>query len=170
MSVTDKLTALATALRNQYGSDDKLTLDDMAKGVNGLSAHNYINAGRTFEAQKHNTNLVLSEMTTDMWDTLSGKSVTLSFDVSWSGYLPLENVANDRVGMEWGIDYQSTPTLWLHAWFTPSQPNGKAHISKSWKLPQDKVTGMHEGSFFNQLIDGCKVKVDNIKVVVNPME
>lgn len=169
MSLNDKLTAIATALRSQYGSTDKLSLDDMTKGIDGLNVHNYLNEGRTFDSKtSKDQTLALPEVTTDVWNKLTGKTVTFSFDLTWSGYHSIEG-KETRIGIEFGLKYQNIDEQWVGSWYYPKETDGSTHVSFTTLLPEGTITDYEEGNFFNQLNSDCVVKATNMKIVVNPM-
>lgn len=112
------------AIRNQYGTEDKYTLDQVAKGIYGLQAQNLFAAGQNYDTSvdKHNDKNVII-MFKD-WNTLTGKDVTLSYDLEWSGYKPTTEFRN-RIGFEFGLYANDGTSTWLNSWCYPSTTSGK---------------------------------------------
>ena len=170
MNVSEKLTTLASALRTQYGSDDKYTIDDMVKGIGGLKVQNLVDPGQSYDTSvdKQSWKLVTG-LDTDGWNKLIGKTITISFDLKWSNYKPYTN-SNNRIGMEWALKYESHEETWENDWYYPQASDGKEHVVNTATIPNDKIVSVDGGSFYNQVNPECTVKATNFKIVVNPMD
>ena len=166
MTVSDNLTAIAAALRAQYGSEEKYNLDDMAKGINGLQIKNLLDPGQTFDTNVNKDNYIgINGLNQDVWNHLNGKTVTASFDIEWSGYKADPKIQN-RAGMEWA--FNTANSRFTHGcWLYPTTAAGKKHVSKTFTVPNDKITKVDEGKFYYQMLGTAKAT--NIKIVVNPM-
>ena len=169
MSLSDTYTALGNAIRRQYGTTDKYSLVDMPKMIDSLHVNNLLNEGQFYDTTKGDSGdkglkgLYLSD-----WQKLSGKRLTISFDITWSGYKPVQD-SNNRTGIEYGIKFKNSPTLWFSVWVFPKSLSGNEHVCASYTLPNDEVTDVVEGFYFNQINNDAVVKAINFKVVVNPM-
>lgn len=148
MNVSEKLTTLASALRTQYGSDDKYTLDDMVKGIGGLKVQNLVDLGQSYDtsADKQDWKKVTG-LDIDGWNKLIGKTITMSFNLEWSNYKPVTNSFN-RIGMEWGLKHESHTETWAGAWCYPQTLDGKEHVASTITIPNDKIVGIDTGDFF----------------------
>ena len=170
MNVSEKLTTLASALRTQYGSDDKYTLDDMVKGIGGLKVQNLVDPGQSYDTSvdKQSWKLVTG-LDIDGWNKLIGKTITMSFDLEWSNYKPVANSSN-RIGMEWGLKHEIHAEAWAGAWYYPQTPDGKEHVANTITIPNDKIVGIDSEDFFNQVNPECAFKATNFKIVVDSTE
>lgn len=169
MNVSEKLTTLASALRTQYGTDDKYTLDDMVKGIGGLKVQNLVDPGQSYDTSvdKQDWKLVTG-LDIDGWNKLSGKTITVSFDLEWANYKPVAG-GNNRIGMEWGLKYDSQKELWANCWYLPQASDGKDHATNTFTIPDDIAVVVEGGSFYNQVNPECTFMATNFKIVVNPM-
>ncbi len=170
MNVSEKLTTLASALRAQYGSDDKYTLDDMVKGISGLEVQNLLDSGQSYDTSvdKQLPFKAVTGPDVDSWNKLNGKTITVSFDLEWANYKPVASSQN-RVGMEWELKLESQEETWVNCWYAPQASDGKKHVASTQTISNDKIVGFRQGYFYNQLNPECTVKATNFKIVVNPM-
>ena len=170
MNVSEKLTTLASALRTQYGTDDKYTIDDMVKGISGLKVQNLVDPGQSYDTSvdKQSWKLV-NGLDIDGWNKLIGKAITISFDLEWSNYKPDTKVKN-RIGMEWELKHESHEETWANAWYCPQTSDGKEHVVNTITILNDKIVGIGSKGFFNQVNPECTFKATNFKIVVNPMD
>lgn len=169
MSLTDKYTDIATALRKQYGTNDKYHLADMPTLIDNLSIHNLLDGGQFYDSSIDTVNeKKLNGLNLSDWEKLTGMTVILSFDVIWSGY-DLSKESSHRTGFEYGIRFKNSSELWAGAWLYPNTESGKEHISCSVTLANDEITDIEEGSYYNQLNGEAVVKATNIKIVVDPL-
>lgn len=169
MTVSDKLTAIATALRSQYGSDSKYSLDDMAKGIGGLEAHNFVDEGQFQDSSVDSYMKPVSGLTVESWNkNLAGKTITISCDVEYSGYVRSDNTKN-RIGFE--ICTQTKDGGWHYngVWLYPTASDGKQHISSTWSTPNQEITQISSADFYDQINSTAKVKLTNLRVVLNPV-
>lgn len=168
MSLNDTMTNIANAIRNQYGTTDKYHLADMPTLIDNLEVKNLLEAGQTFDSTVDTSNSkVINGITLDVCNSLIGKSVTISFDVEWEGWKT--NTCQNRVGMEWGFYAEDQTATWANAWVYPNAESGKQHVAATTYIQNKTITGISEGSFFNQINPDAKVKATNLKVVLNPM-
>lgn len=170
MTFVDTFTPMADHLRSEYGITDKLTTSQLKFGINGLHVHNYVTDGLTFDSTSVKTGewKAIQGITIDSWNALSGKTVAISMDVTWSNYKAVNNQSN-RLGFEYGVHYSKSATKWVGLWLNPPTESGTKHCVSIMKLPNDTATSWEEGFFYNQVNSDCKFKVTNIKIVENPM-
>lgn len=171
MALIDTYSQIGDAIRHQYGTNDKYSLEDMSKMIGGLEIHNYLDEGQTFNSDDYDSNnqsKTLTGISMDTWNTLIGKTITVSYDLEYSGYQYDKNVTN-RVTAEWGLYTDYSSPMWTGAEFWPKDSSGKFHVSHSIYLPDKKIISISEGCFFNLLNHEAKVKAYNFKLVVNPM-
>lgn len=170
MTFANTFTPMADHLRAEYGITDKLTTSQLKLGINGLHAHNYVADGLSFDSTnvKSGEWKAIQGITIDSWNALSGKTVGISMDVTWSNYKTVNNQSN-RLGFEYGIHYSKSATEWVGLWLGPTTESGSKHCVTIMKLPNDTATSWEEGFFYNQVNSDCKFTVTNIKIVENPM-
>lgn len=168
-TINEALTPLGDGFRNLYGISDKLSAKDMAKLLSGLQIHNLLDDGQYFDTTKGDSNYkILNGLDLATWQKYVGKTLLISFDVNWSGYKN-DSSKNNRTGIEYGIKFKNSPEVWFGAWLYPDSPSGSKHIYTFYNLPNDEVTEIEEGSYFNQVNDEAVIKATNFKVVVNPL-
>lgn len=166
MCVSEKLTAIADALRAQYGSEEKYNLEDMAKGISDLQIPNLLVPGQVFDTSVNKGNYIgIHGLNQDGWNRLNGKTVTVSFDIEWPGYKPDPNL-NNRAGLEWIFNTSNSRST-CGCWLYPTTTSGKEHVSKTFTVPDNKIIHIDEGSFYYQM--RATAKATNIKIVVNPI-
>lgn len=169
MMATDKLTNLGNVLRDKYGTTDKYSLSDMAKMIKGLEIHNLIDDGQYFDTTKGDSEYkILNGLDIATCQKYVGKTILISFDINWSGY---QNISsnNNRTGIEYGIKFKNSPELWSSAWLYPDSSSGTKHVCAFYKLPNDEVTEIEEGCYFNQVNNDAMIKATNIKIIVDPL-
>lgn len=169
MTATDILTNLGNALRDQYGTTDKYSLSDMVKMINGLEIHNLLDDGQYYDTTKGDSgDKILNGLDLATCKKYVGKTLLISFDVNWSGYKNYSRI-NNRTGIEYGIKLKNSPELWLSGWLYPDSPSGSKHIYTFYNIPNDEITDIEEGKYYNQLNGEAVVKATNIKIVVDPL-
>lgn len=167
MALTDTYSQIGDAIRQQYGTNDKYSLADMSKMIGGLEIHNYLEEGQNFNLNSGDYRIITG-LDLDGWNKLIGKTVTLSYDLEYSGYKRDDGVHN-RVTIEWGLYAEDGTATWLSTQFWPVDSSGKVHVSNSAYIQNKKITSIAEGAAYNQLNLESKVKFSNIKLVVNPL-
>lgn len=171
MTFAETFTPMAEHLRSEYGITDKLTTNQLKAGINGLHAHNYLSEGLSVDNTMTTVNgswYVLNKISIDEWKKLSGKTVTVSFDITWSNYQPTENVGN-RIGVEYMVIYKDSSIDFVGAWIYPTESSGSIHVSKNVKLHSGEVASLDEGNFYKQTNSECTFKATNLKIVENLM-
>lgn len=168
MTVSEIYTAIGDAIRRQYGTTDKYSLGDMPKMIDSLHVTNLLDEGQFYDSSNDADYKILKGLNLSDWQKLSGKRLTISFDITWSGYKPVQSLVN-RTGIEYGINFKNSPELWFAAWLYPKSSSGNKHMCFSYTLPNDEVTNIEEGSYFNQINSDAVVKATNFKAVVNPL-
>lgn len=167
MSLSDTLTALATAIRDLCGTTDKYTLDDMVKAIGGLKVQNLIDPGQTYDTSVDKQGMkAVTGLDIDGWNKLAGKTITLSFDLEWANYHQVAGSYN-RMGMEWSLQFESYSRTWLGCWYTPQTSDGQEHVANTLNVPNDKVVSIDQGDFYNQVNPECTFRATNLKIVVN---
>lgn len=169
MTVSETFTAIGDAIRRQYGTTDKYKLGDMSKMIDSLQIHNLLDDGQYYDTTKGDRgDKILNGLDLATFQKQAGKTLALSFDITWSGYKNY-SVINNRTGMEYGIRFKNSPEIWLSAWLYPNSPSGSTHIYTFYNFPNDEVTGIEEGCYFNQVNSDAVVKATNFKIVVDPL-
>ncbi len=107
MNLTDKYVDIANAIRKQYGTTDKYYLADMPTLIDNLEIKNYFTEGQSYDSTVDTAGwkpIEGADIAT--WNSLSGKIVTISFDIEWSG---IDVSTGTRAGIEYGIAYKNNP-------------------------------------------------------------
>lgn len=169
MTVSETYTAIGDAIRRQYGTTDKYKLGDIPKMIDYLEVRNFLDEGQFYDSSSDTVNeKKLNGLNLPDWEKLTGMTVIISFDVIWSGYDPSKE-SKHRTGLEYGIKFKNSSELWAGAWCYPNTESGKEHISWPITLPNDEITDIEEGNYYNQLNGEAVVKATNIKIVVDPL-
>lgn len=174
MNSKDTFVQMADHLRNEYGASDLLTVDQIKTGISGLHVQNLL-AGTpelTQDNLKYNGNYPINNLDLPTWNNLRGKTLTMSFDISYNNYQWSPNY-NNRIGFEYGITFQNSNGQYdinMGVWFNPEEISGTTHLFKSWTIPDQQIVLVtHERSFYNQLNKEATFKITNTKMVVNPI-
>ncbi|WP_240411206.1 hypothetical protein [Limosilactobacillus vaginalis] len=168
-TINEALTPLGDGFRNLYGISDKLSAKDMTKLLSGLQIHNLLGDGQFYDSKVDDKNNNRSKNveginTVQKWnEQLKGKTVTMSFDVEWSGFVSKNTVAN-RVGFEFNVDQD-----YYGAWCYPKEESGKTHICNDFLIKDVNIDKIWYRSMYNQLNYEATVKMTNLKIVVNPL-
>lgn len=165
MSVSDITKPLADHLRAEYGVSDLLTAKQIKAGVGGLHADNLLDEGQFYDSTVDQQRWKMLTGFQDKFASILGKTITLSFDVTWSGYDPSKG---ERLGMEYGLKFKSTPEIWVGLFMYPKTSSGSQHTTVDYYIPQDTITGYDEGELY-ALADPAMTKITNPKIVINPM-
>lgn len=169
MTVSETYTAIGDAIRRQYGTTDKYSLLDMPKMIDSLQINNLIDEGQFYDTTKGDSgDKFLNGLDIATLQKYVGKTLLISFDINWSGYQNT-SLINNRTGIEYGIKFKNSPELWFSAWLYPDSSSGTKHVCVFYKLPNDDVTGIEEGNYYNQLNGEAVVKATNLKIVVDPL-
>lgn len=93
------------------------------------------------------------QVSLDTWKSLRGQWVTISCDMSWTGFTR-STKANNRIGYEVGLHYSDGTQLYIANWYNPtdSEVNKNFRFSRSWKLPDKELKSIDEGRLYNQII------------------
>lgn len=163
MSVKDRYTAIADALRNQYGTTDKYKLADMPKMINGLEIHNFLDADESLNWPGDGVNKPIKSLSVDTWNkSFLGKTITISFDATWSGF------KTGRIGIEYAYQDKNGSQHYYGSWFVPASEEGSKHCATTLLIDTIGTTSFEEQHMYNQC-DAAVVKITNPKIVVNPM-
>lgn len=172
----DTFTPMADHLRNEYGVTDMLTVDQIKAGIDGLCANNLLSDTPDLDQnslKSGNENAVnINNFDLATWNSFRGKTVTMSFDISYSNYHQ-DTMLNNRIGFEYGITFnvngkQSDANKGV--WFSPTEASGSKHVSQSWLIFDYPIVRVeNERSFYNQLSKEVKFKITNTRFTVNPM-
>lgn len=169
MTVSETYTAIGDAIRRQYGATDKYKLGDIPKMIDYLEVRNLLDDGQYYDTTKGDSgDKILNGLDLATCQKYVGKTLLISFDVNWSGYKN-DSLRNNRTGIEYGIKFKNSPEIWFSAWLYPDSPSGSKHIYTLYNFPNDEVTGIEEGKYYNQLNGEAVVKATNLKIVENPM-
>lgn len=92
------------------------------------------------------------QVSLDTWKSLRGQWVTISCDMSWTGFTR-STKDNNRIGYEVGLHYSDGSQQYIGNWYTPtdSDVNKNFRYGWSWKLDDKELTSIDEGSLFNQI-------------------
>lgn len=167
MSVVDKYVDIANAIRDQYGTTDKYHLSDIPAMIDGLAIHNLFPANVTYDSAVDESWGKTIQFSLDDWNECVGKNITISFDAEWQGWN--DTGSRNMLGYEVGLKAADNAEKWIGIWCSPDAINGKQHVSSTVLVPNEKITGVDEGAFFNQINSNAKVKATNFKLVINPM-
>ena len=89
----------------------------------------------------------------DTWKSLRGQWVTISCDMSWTGFTR-STKNNNRIGYEAVLNYSDGTQQHVNNWYYPtdSEVNKSFRFGRSWKLPDKELTSISSGYFYNQLV------------------
>lgn len=92
------------------------------------------------------------QVSLDTWKSLRGQWVTISCDISWTGFTKNAEDSN-RIGYEVGLHYSDGTQQYISNWYSPtdSEVNKNFRFGGSWKLEDKELTSIDEGSLFNQI-------------------
>ena len=167
MSVVDKLTAIASALRSQYDTNDLLSLDQMAQGIDNLEVKNLINPDQVSGEVSPQQIIPLQKLDLE-WanQNLRGKNIILSFDLEVTDYSA--DSSSWRAGFEYSFRHKNGSVEYAGAWIdTSNLKNGKYHATGQLYIDSSEITEIGEGCLYFQL--NAKGKASNFKMFVNPM-
>lgn len=165
MTIKDTFTPMADHLRSEYGVDGLLTTEQIKAGIGGLHVQNLLDEGQSYDSSVDTAGWKSLIGLNNKLALLPGKTITISFDVTWSGYDP----GKQRFGIEYGLKFKNDPEVWAGAFYWPASTSGSAHVAKSFSLHQDTITGYDEGNLYVPNITGYITKITNPKIVINPM-
>ena len=169
MSVKDRYTAIADALRSQYGTTNKYKLADMPKMIDGLEIENLVDPGQSYDSQVDKVEYgmkPLTGMTVEKMNAYVGKPLLFSFDVEYSGYKPVSG--RNRIGFEYMVKEDDDTSHWYGIWHYPKVANGKAHMVVT-NVIDKPLKSIDAAYIYNQFNTDAHVKITNIKIVVNPV-
>lgn len=166
MGVVDKLTAIASILRNRYDTKGLLSLDQMAQGIDNLEVKNLINPDQVSGEVSPQQIIQLQKLNLE-WanQNLRGKNIILSFDLEVTDY---SADSSRRAGFEYSFMHKNGSAEYAGAWIDSSNlKNGKYHVTNQWYIDSSEITEIGEGCLYFQL--NAKGKASNFKMFVNPM-
>lgn len=170
MTIKDTFTPMADQLRKEYGVGYLLSTDQVKFGINGLSIKNYFEDVKPFEATFKNgwIRQDIADITLDTWNNnFLGKVMTISFDATWSGYQP--GAAGDRFFLEFHTTDVNNKQYWFGLYHTPdNKASDNIHLYSSFYAPPYKLKAI-ECYIYDELNTGSVLKLDNFKLVINPM-
>lgn len=171
MSVSEKITGLADGFRGLYGMTDKLSFDDMRVALSGLQIHNFFDEGQSFEAtfDKNWISQPVSGLTLDLWNKLLvDKTIIISCDAEWSGYVP-GAAEGDRFFIEAHTTDANGQQHWYGLYYTPKTATGKQHLTTALKLSSIPMKTINDVVIYDELNSGSYLKLTNIKMVIDPI-
>lgn len=88
----------------------------------------------------------------DTLKSLRGQWVTISCDMSWTGFARSEKNKN-RIGYELGLHYSDGTSLYISNWYNPSdsEVDKSFRFGRSCKLLDKELTSIDEGWLYNQI-------------------
>ena len=170
MTATDRLTNLGNALRDQYGTTDKYSLSDMAKMINGLEIHNFLDDSQKLVSTsgKYSDSVPLTGLTSEIWNKyLVSQNVTLSCDIKWSGFK--KDDKQGRLGFEICTQVQDNSYHYNGVWYWVTSDSGEEHISTTWRINDQSIISISSASIYNHINADAKVEITNPKFVINPL-
>lgn len=169
MSLVEKFTTLADSFRSLYGTTDKYSLDDMKTALSGLQIHNFLNEGQSLDTTNEDGTKGLQGLTVGIWNQhLCGKTVTLSCDIEWSGYVESPSVGN-RIGFELQTTDIDNGNQWYGPWYYPKSEAGSTHLITTQELSDKMIKSIMYCAAYNQINSTATVKITNFKMFTNPM-
>lgn len=92
------------------------------------------------------------QVSLDTWKSLRGQWVTISCDMSWTGFA-INTKDNNRIGYEAILAYSDGTKFSINNWYYPtdSEVNKNFRFSHSWQLPNKEPTSIYGGLLFNQI-------------------
>lgn len=99
-----------------------------------------------------NKGIDCSQISLDTWKSLRGQWITISCDMSWTGFTRSADIQN-RVGYEVGLHYSDGTVMFIDNWYTPtdSEVNKDFRFGRSWQLPDKELISTEEGWLYNQV-------------------
>lgn len=166
MPLSDTFTALANTFRNKYATTDKLSIDQMIKGMGNLETKNLIKPDQVPNEVSANQIIPIQKLTPE-WvnQNLKGQQVVLSFDMDVTDF---SKDSSWRVGFEYAFNHTNGFVDYVGVWIKANSiTNGHFHVASTGYIKPEEITSIDEGSFFFQI--NAKAKVYNFKIAVNPM-
>ena len=161
-TINEALTPLGDGFRKLYGTTDKYSFAEMTALIKNVTVPNLLDENQIFTSTK-----TVRGLTVDKFNSIAGKTIVLSFDITWEGYRLDYNTQN-RIGMEWDAKLNNGKDLWLGAWFKPTKESGTEHVVDINKLPTDEVVALHESTFYVNA-NVTSVRATNVKAIVLPL-
>ena len=166
MPLSDKFISLATAFRNKYATTDKLSIDQMIKGMGNLETKNLIKSDQVPNEVSANQMIPLQKLTPE-WanQNLKGQYVVFSFDMDVTDF---SKDSSRRVGFEYAFSHTNGVVDYIGAWIAANNiTNGHFHVTSTGYINPEEITSIDEGYLYFQI--NAKAKVYNFKIAVNPM-
>lgn len=166
MPLSDTFTALANKFRDKFYTTNKLSFDQMIKGMSNLETKNLIKPDQVPNEVNSMEIIPIQKLTTE-WanQNLRGQHVIFSFDVDVTEF---NKESSRRVGFEYAFAHKSGYVDYMGAWIDANNlSNGHFHITSTGYIQPDEITLINEGYLYFQI--NAKGKASNFKIAVNPM-
>lgn len=167
MTVSGKLTEIASKIRHLYDSQSKYSLDDISTALDGLTIRNFI-VSQSLDLTKTNgwNNINFDGLTVDIWNKyLVGKSITISFDAEWDNFVKVDKGLN-RFFFEVQTVTTDGQRHWNGAYYNPDASSGKETISSTVKLSDLAISKLETCVFWDELNPGAHLKATNFKLAI----
>lgn len=161
-TINEALTPLGDGFRKLYGTTDKYSFAEMTALIKNVTVPNLLDENQIFTSTK-----TVRGLTVDKFNSLAGKTIVLSFDITWEGYR-LDYKTQNRIGMEWDAKLNNGKDLWVGTWFKPTKESGTEHVVDINKLPTDEVVALYESTFYVNA-NVTSVRATNVKAIVLPL-
>lgn len=166
MPLNGKLTSLATAFREEYSTTNKLTIDQMIKGMSNLETKNLIKSDQVPNEVSANQMIKIQNLTPE-WanQNIKGKQVVFSFEMDVTDF---SKDSSRRVGFEYAFRHTDGFVDYMGAWMNANNlHDGHFHVVGTGYTNPTEIVSIDEGYFYCQI--NAKVKAYNFKIAVNPM-
>ena len=172
-TINEALSPLGNGFRNLYRTSDKYSAADMAKLLSSLEIHNFLDDSQYFDSKVDNNGKynwkALTRIDVDKWNKyLVGKTVILSFDAEWSGFVSNNDYRN-RLGFEIQTTAEDGSVHYNGAWFYPTTPSGKQYCATKMKIYDKPIKSLNYANIYNQINNDATVKITNVKMYIDPL-
>lgn len=166
MPLSDTFTALANTFRDKFSTTNKLSLNQMIKGMSNLETKNLIKPDQ-IPNEVSGMQIVPIQKLTPEWanQNLRGQHVIFSFDVDVTSF---NKESSWRLGFEYAFVHKNGFVDYMGAWIDANNlSNGHFHVTNPGYIDPDEITSIDEGYLYFQI--NAKGRVSNFKIAVNPM-
>ena len=172
-TINEMLSPLGNSFRKLYRTNDKYSLADMAKLLSGLEIHNFLDDGQYFDSKVDNNSKynwkVLTGINVDKWNKyLVGKTVILSFDAEWSGFVS-NNDRSNRLGFELQTTDEDGTVHYNGSWIYPTASSGKKYSATKFVIYDKPIKSIDYANIYNQINTDATVKITNVKMYIDPL-
>lgn len=166
MPLSDTFVSLANQFREKFSTTNKLSLNQMIKGMSNLETKNLIKPDQ-ISNEVGSMQIIPIQKLTPEWanQNLRGQHVIFSFDVDVTEY---NKESSRRVGFEYAFVHKNGFVDYMGAWLDANNlSNGHFHATTPGYIDPDEITSITEGYFYFQI--NAKGRASNFKIAINPM-